>query len=110
MSLHAVILSAGGRGRLGGRAVARMGREFGHKRRLGHAGLSVHLEAEQSLRPLDAVVVAEIRPAHAPAAESLVRPQRCVQRSFGDRIRQVCRKNVTRSSRLVFGREVVILP
>src|SRR5215471_4044673 len=44
---------------------ALMRRELGHKRRLGHAGLGVHFETDKSPRPLDVVVVAEIRTAHA---------------------------------------------
>src|SRR5215831_5808126 len=47
----------------------RMRRELGHERRLGHAGLSVDFETDESPGPLDALVVAEIRTAHAPAAQ-----------------------------------------
>src|SRR5262249_7366419 len=38
---------------------ARVRREFGHERRLGHAGLRVDFETNESPRPLDAIVVAE---------------------------------------------------
>ena len=55
---------------------ARVTRELGHERGLGHARLCVDLETDQSLRPLEAVVEAEIRPTYAAAAERLVRPQR----------------------------------
>jgi len=48
---------------------ARMRRELGHERRLRHPGLRIHFEADQPSRPLNAIVVAEIRPAHSPAAE-----------------------------------------
>src|SRR3954471_7362281 len=55
---------------------ARMCCEFGHQRRFRHAGLRIHFEAHQSPRPLDAVVVAEVRTAHAPAAQRAMRRQR----------------------------------
>ena len=61
---------------------ARMGREFGHQRRLGHAGLGVDLEADEFLRPRT-VVIAEIRPAHAPAAERAMRRKRQILAPVG---------------------------
>src|SRR5438309_9689946 len=54
---------------------ARVRRKLGHERRLGHAGLRVDLETDESPGPLDAVVVAEIRSAHAPAAQRAMRRQ-----------------------------------
>src|SRR2546430_16824205 len=48
---------------------ARMGRDLGHQRGLGHAGLRVDFETEQTPRPLRGIVVAEIRTAHPPAPE-----------------------------------------
>src|SRR5438105_14362534 len=55
---------------------ARMRCELGHERRLGHAGLRVDLETDKSPSPFDALVVAEVRTAHAPAAQRAMRRQR----------------------------------
>ena len=55
---------------------ARVRRKFGHERRLGHAGLRVDFETNESPRTLDAIVVAEIRTAHASAAQRAMRRQR----------------------------------
>src|SRR6476469_3994231 len=55
---------------------ARMCCELGNQRRFRHAGLRIHFEAHQSPRPLDAVVVADVRTAHAPAAQRAMRRQR----------------------------------
>ena len=50
-----------------------MDRKLRHQRSLGHAGLGIDLQTDQPCRPLDAVVVAEIGPAHAAAAERAMR-------------------------------------
>src|SRR5258707_8818826 len=47
----------------------RVRREFWHERGLGHAGLGIDLKANQSLRPLHAVVISKVRTAHTPAPE-----------------------------------------
>jgi hypothetical protein len=50
--------------------------EFWHKRRLGHAGLGIDLDAEEATRSLDAIVEAEIRNSSRPAAKRHMRRQR----------------------------------
>ena len=53
----------------------RVRRELGHQRRLCHAGLGVDLETGKSPSPVNAVVVAEIRTAHAPTPERTMRQE-----------------------------------
>ncbi len=51
-----------------------MRRKLGDKRGFGHARLSVHLEAEQTLGT-KTIVKAEVRTCHATAAERTMRRQ-----------------------------------
>src|SRR5215471_19584245 len=53
----------------------RIGCEFRDKRGLGHSGLGVDLKADQSPCPLNAIVVAEIRTANAPAPKRTMRQE-----------------------------------
>jgi hypothetical protein len=55
-----------------------MGRQFGHQRHLGHAGLGVDLEADEI--PIRTGVEAEIRSANSPAAKGAVRRKRQIPR------------------------------
>ncbi len=52
-----------------------MGRQVGHQRGLGQAGLRVDLQHDELARTSGAVVVSKVRTAYAAAAERHVRPQ-----------------------------------
>src|SRR6185295_8379528 len=55
---------------------ARVCRELRYERGFGHPRLSIDLETDQASRPLDPVVVTEVRAAHPSAAERPMRRQR----------------------------------
>src|SRR5664279_6287939 len=49
------------------------GRQFRHKRRLGHPRLGVDFQNHELPRSVRRIVISEVRPAHAATAERLMR-------------------------------------
>src|SRR5204863_3215541 len=59
-----------------GERQSRMCRQLGYQRGRGHAGLGIHFQADQLARAAGGVVVAEVRPRNAPAAQCFMGRQR----------------------------------